>query len=242
MKVIFTLAIAFIIGIGVVAAQTPVVKSINGGVLNGKATSLPTPVYPEGVRLAGIGGTVAVDVVIDENGQVISAVADPVNQRKAYDANGAAMETPPLDAALRQAAENAAWLAKFSPTLLSGMPVRVSGRVVYNFVAKGEGLVVESARPAMDPLPTGPVINSEATSMPPPAYPAAARAVKADGTVVVRVEIDTDGNVTSAAVISGHPLLRSAAQQAAKEAKFKPAEAGRSGVVVYNFQLSAPPQ
>jgi hypothetical protein len=35
---------------------------------------------------------------------------------------------------LRAAAEQAAMRARFSPTLLSGQPVRVAGTLVYNFV------------------------------------------------------------------------------------------------------------
>jgi hypothetical protein len=37
---------------------------------------------------------------------------------------------------LRQAAEQAARESKFSPTMLSGQPVKVTGIVVYNFIAQ----------------------------------------------------------------------------------------------------------
>lgn len=84
------------------------------------------------------------------------------------------------------------------------------------------------------------VVNGAAIALPKPIYPAAAQAVKASGAVNVRVTIDEQGNVTEATAISGHPLLRQAAEQAAREAKFKPTtlkgQAVKvSGVIVYNF-------
>ena len=100
-------------------AATPVrsgpLKPISGGVLNGKAISLPAPTYPDIARRAGAGGMVEVEVVIDLNGKVISAKAT----------SGPAV--------LRQAAELAARLARFGPTLLSGQPMRVTGVISYNF-------------------------------------------------------------------------------------------------------------
>jgi protein TonB len=90
-------------------------KPVSGGVLNGKAISLPAPAYPDLARRSGASGLVEVEVVIDMNGKVVSAKAT----------NGPAV--------LRQAAEMAARLARFNPTLLSGQPVRVSGVITYNF-------------------------------------------------------------------------------------------------------------
>lgn len=93
----------------------PVPKTVSGGVLNGKATSLPTPPYPAAAKAVRASGSVSVQVLIDESGRVISA---------------SAVSGHPL---LRQAAEQAARGARFSPTLLSGQPVKVSGVITYNF-------------------------------------------------------------------------------------------------------------
>jgi TonB family protein len=87
---------------------------------------------------------------------------------------------------------------------------------------------------------SGGILNGKATSLPKPAYPPAARAVRASGAVNVQVQVDEKGNVTSASAVSGHPLLRSAAEQAAKQAKFSPTLlSGKavkvSGILVYNF-------
>ena len=90
-------------------------KPISGGILNGKAINLPTPTYPEAAKRARIGGMVEVEVVIDINGKVISAKA---------------VRGPGL---LQTSAEMAARLARFTPTLLSGQPVKVAGVITYNF-------------------------------------------------------------------------------------------------------------
>lgn len=96
--------------------ETPAKTVITtGGVVNGKATFLPPPPYPAPAAAVGASGTVSVRVLIDEKGDVASAKADSGH---------------PL---LRDAAEKAARRAKFSPTLLSGQPVKVNGVIVYNF-------------------------------------------------------------------------------------------------------------
>ena len=87
---------------------------------------------------------------------------------------------------------------------------------------------------------SGGVLNGKATSLPKPPYPPAARAVRASGAVTVQVLIDEGGSVVSATAVSGHPLLRAAAVQAARGARFSPTQlSGQavkvSGVITYNF-------
>lgn len=93
-------------------------RSINGGVLNGSATILPPPVYPVIARQAHASGAVNVQIMIDEGGNVIDAHA---------------VSGHPL---LQAAAVKAARQAIFKPTRLKGEPVRVTGLLVYNFVAQ----------------------------------------------------------------------------------------------------------
>ncbi len=83
-------------------------------------------------------------------------------------------------------------------------------------------------------------LNGKAKSLPEPPFPAAARAIRASGTVNVQVTIDESGNVISAMAVSGHPLLRQVSEQAARQAKFprtllsgQPVKV--TGVIVYNF-------
>ncbi len=84
------------------------------------------------------------------------------------------------------------------------------------------------------------VINSNASILAKPNYPAAARAVRASGAVNVQVTIDEDGEVIMANAVSGHPLLRQAAERAARESRFTPTTLeGQpvkiTGIIVYNF-------
>jgi len=73
-------------------------------------------------------------------------------------------------------------------------------------------------RPAIE----GGDLNSKASRLPKPEYPAIARAAKASGTVTVDVVVDEEGNVVGARAVSGHPLLQAAAVSAARQAKFEP--------------------
>lgn len=87
-------------------------RRISIGVLNGKALSLPKPVYPTNVRISSV---VVVQVVIDETGRVTSAQA---------------VSGHPL---FRPSAVRAARAARFAPTMLSNQPVTVQGIINYNF-------------------------------------------------------------------------------------------------------------
>ena len=89
---------------------------ISGGVLNGRAISLPQPSYPPIARAARASGTVLVQIVVNERGCIQTARA---------------VSGHPL---LQAAAVQAARQACFAPTRLSGQPVKVSGAITYNFL------------------------------------------------------------------------------------------------------------
>ena len=93
----------------------PILKPVSGGVLNGTAVLLPPPTYPDAAKRMRVQGMVTVDVILDETGKVVAAnaTAGPV--------------------VLRDAAVQAALKARFSPTKLSGQPVKVSGVINYKF-------------------------------------------------------------------------------------------------------------
>lgn len=88
---------------------------ITPSVLEGKAISKPVPAYPWLARLLDISGDVEVNVVIDESGAVIEAKAST---------------GPRL---LKGPAVEAARKARFTPTLLTGQPIKVTGRITYKF-------------------------------------------------------------------------------------------------------------
>jgi len=88
---------------------------VSAGVLNGKAISLPKPDYPADARSAGVDGVVVIQVTVDEQGNVTEARA---------------VSGPKI---LQEPSVNAAFQAKFSPTLVEGAAVKVTGVIVYNF-------------------------------------------------------------------------------------------------------------
>jgi TonB family protein len=85
-------------------------------VLNSQAKILPKPAYPQMAKIARVQGKVAVQVLIDETGNVVSANV---------------ISGPPL---LTVESKRAALQARFSPTLINGQAVKVSGVITYNFV------------------------------------------------------------------------------------------------------------
>lgn len=91
-------------------------RPVEGGVINGRSVSKPAPAYPLVAKFARAKGPVSVRILVNEQGEVVSAWA----------ASG-----HPL---LQAAAVDAASQAKFTPTLLSGRPVKVTGTITYNFV------------------------------------------------------------------------------------------------------------
>ncbi|MFN0140744.1 MAG: TonB family protein [Pyrinomonadaceae bacterium] len=91
-------------------------EPVPGGVVNGKALRLPKPEYPIGARYTRAAGTVQVEVLIGEDGKITSASAVSGDQM------------------LRDTAVRTACKALFSPTLLAGQPVKVSGIITYNFI------------------------------------------------------------------------------------------------------------
>jgi protein TonB len=85
-------------------------------VLNSQAKSLPKPTYPQMAKIARVQGQVTVQVLIDESGNVVTANV---------------VSGPPL---LTVESKKAALQARFSPTLINGQAVKVSGVITYNFV------------------------------------------------------------------------------------------------------------
>ena len=97
------------------SGQSEAIAPTEGGILNSKALDLPTPKYPAEARRLHEFGEVQVKVLVDETGKVISAEAvfGPES--------------------LRQAAVDAAKLARFAPRVVDGITVKVSGILTYDF-------------------------------------------------------------------------------------------------------------
>ena len=85
-------------------------------------------------------------------------------------------------------------------------------------------------------------LNIRAVTISTPIYPADAKKFRVQGKVTVQINIDENGNVTSAKAISGNGLLRASAEAAARKSKFKPfivnnQNVKATGSMEYNFKL-----
>ena len=94
----------------------PANRPVNAGVLNGRAVSMPKPAYPPIAKQMRAFGQVAVQVFVDEGGNVTSAKATSGNSL------------------LRLPAEAAARQSKFNPIIVGDRAVKATGIVVYNFI------------------------------------------------------------------------------------------------------------
>lgn len=89
---------------------------------------------------------------------------------------------------------------------------------------------------------SGGVLQGNAIKKAHPAYPPIAKAAKASGVVQVQITVSEEGKVIDATAISGHPLLRDATLEAARQWVFKPTELAGTpvkvqGILTFNFTL-----
>jgi TonB family protein len=92
-------------------------NAIEGDVETGRALELPKPAYPKLARMAHVSGQVTVQLLIEKDGTVIAA---------------AAVSGHPL---LQGVSVDAAKNSRFSPTLVDGKPVKVTGVITYTFTS-----------------------------------------------------------------------------------------------------------
>jgi TonB family protein len=140
----------------------------------------------------------------------------------------------------------------------------LSDGVAHNIINVEEGdqptvLVDLGSAPPAPPLPPGAgggtvkvpgavevgALDDEAQSRPAAPYPPIARAARASGKVVVRVTVDESGRVILASAMIGHPLLRAAAEAAARQARFAPTVRGGRPVKVIGtltYEFEPPPR
>ncbi len=211
------------------AAQVspPLRVRVSEGVEEGLILNKVKPIYPPLARQARIQGTVILKVLINKSGDV---------------ENMQLFSGHPL---LAQAALDAVKRWKYKPYLLNGAPVEVETRVTVNFtlperhpsqgvVGDAPGGILPDAPSALrsnipvDPDRPGVVRVAQGEmaelliSKVPAEYPAVPKRARIQGTVVLRIDIDKEGNVSSIQLISGHPLLAPAAIDAVKQWKYKP--------------------
>lgn len=184
-------------------------------IVNGLATYLPKPEYPQDAKDFCADGTVSVEVEIDETGKVISA------------------EAISGDELLRESSVEAVRKAKFRVTNFGGSPIKVKGIVVYNFPREKtcieKGVINSSALN----IPTPQVANLN--------HPKHLRILKEETVQVLVVVRALTGEVIRARAISGHPMLRSACEYSARTTKFRPTnditfDLRVKGLIIYKFK------
>lgn len=214
------------------------------------------PVYPPLARQARIQGTVFLKVIVNQAGEV--RAAEPIS--------GHPMLAPSAIAAVKQ------W--RYTPYTQDGEPVEVTTTIQVHFQLAGEPPTSRvdgahpdnSGTPAQDGGIAG-AVDGATTALPappqrvrvsagvaagllvtkvPPHYPEDLRQQRVQGTVVLKVNIDKEGNVYKTELISGQPLLAPAAIEAVGQWKYKPYLLNGVPVEVetqvqVNFVLKVPP-
>ncbi|HSI87629.1 MAG TPA: energy transducer TonB [Pyrinomonadaceae bacterium] len=211
--------------------------------------SRPELVRPKGKNGYLPSGEIRAWVIVDVDGNV-SRIAS-------VDGPGWVCPSVPGVAEIHKAAREAAIKAKFIPASREGTGFESGAMIVFDdyvslptpaYVAGNQEQFNATQDPSsgtpnrpLRPI-SGGVLNGKAKSLAAPKYPAAAKAVRASGSVAVQVLIGEAGNILSAEPISGHPLLRSASRFAACESEFSPTllqgqPVKVSGIITYNFAL-----
>ena len=170
-------------------------KVITGGIVNGKATYLPKPDYPQEAKDFCAGGKVQVEVLIGEDGIVIEA------------------KSISGDELLQDSAVAAAKKAKFSGTLIM-LPVKTRGIIVYNFDSLNKCIIL----PKIVNKKAISISKPRVANFNHPKH----LQMKEEQIIIVRIIIDESGKVIYAKAGSGHPILRNASESSARKAKFAP--------------------
>jgi TonB family protein len=134
---------------------------------------------------------------------------------------------------------------KYRPYEVNGIPVAVEATIRLEFSTA-------SGNASSDSTPQSPVsisrdnIGGHIVRRVAPIYPPLARQARIQGTVILRVIIDKEGNVSNLRLVSGHPMLVPAAIEAVKQWKYTPYELNGEIVAVetdvqVNFKMADDP-
>jgi TonB family protein len=95
--------------------------------------------------------------------------------------------------------------------------------VTLSYVARaGSYQTQRAAGNAQEPRKATSELKEAAVESPEPKFPLLAQAARVEGVVEVEISIDPEGRVNAARAISGHPLLKSSAVDAARKWRFDP--------------------
>lgn len=172
------------------------------------------PVYPPLARQARIQGTVVLSIVISKDGEVHDVKL----------VSGHPMLSPAAIEAAKQ------W--KYKPYISDDKPVEVETVVRVGFrMPDGpetgsprtpqQGTAPREGVPQLVRVSAG-IMQGLLEHKVEPEYPADAKGKHVEGTVLLNVDIDDEGNVGRVELVSGHPMLGPAAMDAVLEWKYRP--------------------
>jgi TonB family protein len=163
------------------------------------------PVYPPLARAARIQGTVVLSVLINKEGEIGDTKL----------VSGHPMLAPAAIQAVKQ------W--RYSPAASADKAVDAETIARVNF-RLADGPVIRggpSTFPQLVRVPAG-VTQGLLEAKVDPAYPEDAQEKHIEGTVMLNVDIDQEGNVGRVELVSGLPMLASAAMEAVLQWKYRP--------------------
>jgi len=197
-------------------------------------TANVTPTYAPSALASRVQGSVILSLQISRSGEVTNVIR---------------VASHPM---LVQAAIEAAKQWKYEPYRVNGEPVDVVTTAQIDFILSsdqdsegsvrdaplnlspsGSESIAGSSAPAPPSGTTAPALPKRVRTSPGvsqalliskvnPVYPPDAREQHIQGVVRLKVNIDTEGNVSTLELISGHPLLAPAAIDAVKQWKYRP--------------------
>lgn len=177
---------------------------------------------------AHVHGTVVLKSVIDKSGDIESLQM----------ISGHPMLVPSAIEAVRQ------W--RYRPYEVNGIAVDVETTIHVEFPSESDGAAQSDSVAQSPVLLLRETVSGYLVRRVAPVYPPLARQARIQGTVILRVIIDKEGNVSSLQLVSGHPMLAPAAIEAVKKWKYTPYEQNGETVAVetnvqVNFKLTDDP-
>ncbi|HRH45980.1 MAG TPA: energy transducer TonB [Pyrinomonadaceae bacterium] len=204
-------------GLNLAQGNLKEIKVVSQGVLNGKAVYLPIPVYSKAAIAVNASGTVGVLVAIDEEGNVVNAVAK----------SGHLL--------LRLESVKAAMKSKFVTTMLSGKPTSVTGIIQYNYISYFPPQKYQNEYQSKKEI----VVGKPIKLLRPP-FPQCNCKFSNNYITVVQFIVNESGNVESAKAMTGHIALKQASEVAVRNSKFSISKVNGEpvkaiGIITYDF-------
>lgn len=193
----FSVSLIFLLVLFVTVGAQRTIDGVRVGIINGMAKYLPKPDYPQEAKDFCVGGKVEILV------ELMASGGKPLSVKAISG-----------DELLQNSAEDAVRKAIFYPRQELTKDYKIKGIVVYNFDALVSKCIVVG------------VVNKKALNTPKPVIANLNQPkhlqIKEEQIVAVQIVIDMNGKVIKARAISGHLMLRSACEYAARQAKFAP--------------------